>query len=163
MKDIKYELTVSALMKYQDSMYRLAMSTVKDRDAALDVVQEASLKALEHYKGLRSPDSIKSWLFRIVINEALKHRASVRRGSPGKEELPEDSYHEPAYDREGEEVYAAVMRLPEQLRLVILLRYYEDLSLREISEVTGININTVKSRLYAAHKKLGADIKEEYL
>lgn len=163
MKDRNYELTVSALLKYQDSMYRLAMSTVRDRDAALDVVQEASLKALEHYKGLRSPDSIKSWLFRIVINEALKHLASVKREFPDDGSLPDETYHEPAYDSEGEEVYAAVMRLPEQLRLVILLRYYEDLSLREISEATGININTVKSRLYAAHKKLGADIKEEYL
>ena len=68
MKNKKYELTVSALIKYQDAMYRLAMSSLRNRDNALDVVQNSALRALEHYQSLRSPESVKSWLFRIVIN-----------------------------------------------------------------------------------------------
>ena len=55
------------------------------------------------------------------------------------------------------------MKLPADLRVIVILRYYEDLSLKDISDITGVNINTVKSRLYASHKKLGAEIKEEYL
>lgn len=163
MKDKNYQLTVDALLRYQDAMYRIAMSTVRNADDALDIVQASALKALENYHKLKSPDSIRSWLFRIVVNEAIDHIKSSGRELLGEENIPESSYHEPAYDRSGEDVCEAVMKLPEQLRIPVILRYYEELSLREISEVTGINLSTVKTRLYKAHKLLGADLQEEYL
>ena len=157
MKDKNYQLTVDALLRYQDAMYRIAMSTVRNADDALDIVQASALKALENYHKLKSPDSIRSWLFRIVVNEAIDHIKSSGRELLGEENIPEAPYHEPAYDRSGEDVYEAVMKLPEQLRILVILRYYEELSLKEISEVTGINLSTVKTRLYKAHKLLGAD------
>lgn len=163
MKDKNYQLTVDALLRYQDAMYRIAMSTVRNADDALDIVQASALKALENYHKLKSPDSIRSWLFRIVVNEAIDHIKASGRELLGEENIPEAPYHEPAYDRSGEDVYEAVMKLPEQLRILVILRYYEELSLKEISEVTGINLSTVKTRLYKAHKLLGADLQEEYL
>ena len=163
MKDKNYQLTVDALLRYQDAMYRIAMSTVRNADDALDIVQASVLKALENYHKLKSPDSIRSWLFRIVVNEAIDHIKASGRELLGEENIPEAPYHEPAYDRSGEDVYEAVMKLPEQLRILVILRYYEELSLKEISEVTGINLSTVKTRLYKAHKLLGADLQEEYL
>ena len=163
MKDKNYQLTVDALLRYQDAMYRIAMSTVRNADDALDIVQASALKALENYHKLKSPDSIRSWLFRIVVNEAIDHIKASGRELLCEENIPEAPYHEPAYDRSGEDVYEAVMKLPEQLRILVILRYYEELSLKEISEVTGINLSTVKTRLYKAHKLLGADLQEEYL
>lgn len=163
MKDKNYQLTVDALLRYQDAMYRIAMSTVRNADDALDIVQASALKALENYHKLKSPDSIRSWLFRIVVNEAIDHIKASGRELLGEENIPEAPYHEPAYDRSGEDVYEAVMKLPEQLRILVILRYYEELSLKEISEVTGINLSTVKTRLYKAHKLLGADLQEDYL
>ena len=163
MKDKNYQLTVDALLRYQDAMYRIAMSTVRNADDALDIVQASALKALENYHKLKSPDSIRSWLFRIVVNEAIDHIKSSGRELLGEENIPESPYHEPAYDRSGEDVCEAVMKLPEQLGIPVILRYYEELSLREISEVTGINLSTVKTRLYKAHKLLGADLQEDYL
>ena len=163
MKDKKYELTVSALIKYQDAMYRLAMSSLRNRDNALDVVQNSALRALEHYQSLRSPESVKSWLFRIVINESARYMRSAAKEIPNDQDITEEIYHEKAFNKHGEEVLEAVMKLPADLRVIVILRYYEDLSLKDISDITGVNINTVKSRLYASHKKLGAEIKEEYL
>ena len=163
MKDKNYQLTVDALLRYQDAMYRIAMSTVRNADDALDIVQASALKALENYHKLKSPDSIRSWLFRIVVNEAIDHIKASGRELLREENIAEAPYHEPAYNRSGEDVYEAVMKLPEQLRILVILRYYEELSLKEISEVTGINLSTVKTRLYKAHKLLGADLQEEYL
>ena len=122
MKDKNYQLTVDALLRYQDAMYRIAMSTVRNADDALDIVQASALKALENYHKLKSPDSIRSWLFRIVVNEAIDHIKASGRELLGEENIPEAPYHEPAYDRSGEDVYEAVMKLPEQLRILVILR-----------------------------------------
>ena len=164
MDNKKYELVVSALLRYTDAMYRIAFTTVKNRDDALDVVQNATVKALERYQSLNGIESAKSWLFRIVYNESINFIKKAAREIPyEKEELPEQSYEEKGFGKEGEEVYRAVMTLPEYLRTVVILRYYEELSLQQIADITGININTVKSRLYSAHKKLGREIREEDL
>ena len=58
------------------------------------------------------------------------------------------------------EVYEEIQKLPEDMKTVIILRFYEELSLQEISEVTKTNLSTVKSRLYAALKKLQKGLEE---
>ena len=62
---------------------------------------------------------------------------------------------------DGETVYESVMKLPDDMRTVVILRYYEELSLKEIAEITNTNLNTVKYRLYAAQKRIEKMIKEE--
>ena len=161
MKDKKYELVVSCITENQEMMYRLALSYAKERDGALDIVQNTVLKALKAYESLRTDDAVKGWLFRILVNEALRYVDKNKREIPSpREELPESEYREKAYDSDGGEVYDAVMRLPPELRTIVILRYFEELSLREISEATGINLNTVKTRLYTAHKRLREELKE---
>jgi len=59
------------------------------------------------------------------------------------------------------DLYQAIMQLPSELKTIVLLRYFEDMTLKEIAHVTNINENTVKSRLYASLKKLRLSLKEE--
>lgn len=160
MKQDIYDRTVSYIIENQEKFYRLAYSYVGGRDSALDVVQNAVCKGLEGCYGLKNPDAIKTWFYRIVVNEALQYiRKNKREGVSADGELPEQIYEEPAYERE-REVYEAVQKLKEPMKTVVVLRFYEELTLKQIAEITGTNLNTVKSRLYSALEKLEKVLKE---
>ncbi len=155
-----YDRTVSYIIENQEKFYRLAYSYVKDKDSALDVVQNAICKGLEKCYDLKNPDALKTWFYRIVVNESLQYIRKNRKEMVSADgELPEQIYHEEAYDRE-REVYEEVHRLPEPMRTVVVLHFYEDLTLKQISEITGTNLNTVKSRLYSALNKMERNLKE---
>ncbi|MDO4292285.1 MAG: RNA polymerase sigma factor [Eubacteriales bacterium] len=155
-----YDRTVSYIIENQEKFYRLAYSYVRNKDAALDVVQSAICKGLEKCCGLKNPAALKTWFYRIVVNESIQYIRDNRREVVSADgELPEQSYHEPAYDR-NREVYEEVARLPEPMRTVVVLHFYEELTLKQISEVTGTNLSTVKSRLYSALNKMGKKLKE---
>lgn len=70
------------------------------------------------------------------------------------------TYEEPAFD-EDKQAYEAVMQLSEPMKTVIILHYYEDLTLKQIAEITDTPLSTVKTRLYSALKKLKLILKEE--
>lgn len=155
-----YDCTVSYILENQDRFYRLAYSYVRDKDSALDVVQNAICKGLEKCYELRNPDALKTWFYRIVVNEALQYiRKGKREIASADDEIPEQAYHEPAYEK-SHEVFDEVSRLPEPMKTVVILHFYEDLTLKQISEITGTNLNTVKSRLYSALNKLEKALKE---
>ena len=136
--DEKYELVVSCITENQDSLYRLALSYTKDRQSALDVVQNTVLRALESYERLRNSASVKPWLFKIAVNESNRYMAKNKREIPSEpSELPEEAYIEKAYEKgEGNAVCEAVMHLPEDMKTVVILRYFEDMSLKEVAMAT---------------------------
>ena len=147
----KEELLTQFLVENQTGFYRLAYSVLKNTDDALDAVQTAVCRALERQGGLRDTGAIRTWFYRILMNtchDALRQRA---RAVPFPEELElshEDP--EPADDTLARQVDA----LPPEVGTIIKLRFYEEMTLKEISQITGQNLNTVKSRLYAGLKKL---------
>ena len=155
-----YDRTVSYILENQNRFYRLAYSYVRSEDVALDVVQSAICKGLEKCFGLKNPEALGTWFYRIVVNEALQYLRKSRKESVSPDgELPEQAYHEPAYERQ-REVYEEVMRLAEPMKTVVVLQFYEGLTLKQISEVTDTNLNTVKSRLYSALNRLEKGLKE---
>jgi len=158
-----YDSVAAYIIENQNRFYRLAYSYVGDREAALDVVQNAILKGLEKCDTLRNQDAVKTWFYRIVVNEALQIlRARKREELSADGEVFEQAYTEPAYDRE-REVYEAVRNLPDPGRAVVILHYYEDLTLKQIAEITDVNLNTVKYRLYSSLERLKKRLKEEAL
>ncbi len=145
---------------HQDRFYRLAFTYVKDPDAAMGVVQNAVVQALTHVHTLREPAYLKTWFYRILVNEGLGYLRKNKRVLPA-EEAPEAflSVGDPCEDIARRlDVYRAVSRLKPKLRTVVVLRFYEDMPLSEIAQVTGGNINTVKSRLYKALELLRAEM-----
>lgn len=147
----KEETLTGYLVENQDRFYRLAYSVLKDPDEALDAVQTAVCSALERQSGLRDAGAVRAWFYRILINacnDALRQRARV---VPFPEDLePAQEDPEPA----DETLIRRVEALPPEVGMVIKLRFYEELTLREISQITGQNLSTVKSRLYAGLRKL---------
>lgn len=141
----------------QERFYRIAYSYVKDREDALDIVHNAIVKALQSCPGLRSPEYAQTWFCRILINESISFLRKERRLVP-LEEIPEaESAPEP--ERETYlDLYAALDKLPPELKTVVILRFFEDMKLDEIAQVLPANLSTVKSRLYRALKLLKLDM-----
>ncbi|WP_297716722.1 RNA polymerase sigma factor [Intestinimonas sp.] len=147
------QLLVEHIVNGQTEFYRLAMSYVKNRDAALDVVQEAIVKALSKVDTVREPAYLKTWFYRILINEAMNHFRR-NRNLVSLEEVMADRAEEGRDPGERLDLYDAIERLSLPEQTVIKLRYFEDLKLEEIAQATGTNLNTVKSRLYKAIRRL---------
>lgn len=141
----------------QERFYRIAYSYVNDREDALDIVHNAIVKALQSCPGLRSPEYAQTWFCRILINESISFLRRERRLVP-LEEIPEaESAPEP--ERETYlDLYAALDKLPPELKTVVILRFFEDMKLDEIAQVLPANLSTVKSRLYRALKLLKLDM-----
>ena len=138
------------LVDHQDRFYRLAYSYLRHPEDAMDAVQTAVCRAIERQDRLRNPAFFRSWFYRILVNVCLD--ALRRRGR-----------FVPLTELMDELLFRQIDALPQEVSTVIKLRFFEDLSLKEISVVTGCNINTVKSRLYSGLKKLklsleGADL-----
>lgn len=148
----KEETLTSFLVETQARSYRLAYSVLQNREEALDAVQTAVCRALERQDSLRDPGAVKTWFTRILMNicnDLLRQRSRV---IPFPEDGPELSCEDP--EPADEALARRVDALPAEVGTVIKLRFYEELTLKEIGEVTGQNISTVKSRLYAGLKKL---------
>ena len=141
------------LVENQARFYRLAYSYLKDREEALDAVQTAVCRALEKQDSLHEPEALRTWFYRILVNtctDLLRKRKRVTLIPP--EALDAGSYEDPlpADDTLSRRVDA----LPPEIQTIVKLRFYEELSLKEISAVTGWNLSTVKTRLYTGLKKL---------
>lgn len=148
----KEETLTSFLIETQARSYRLAYSVLHDREEALDAVQTAVCRALERQDSLRDPGAVRTWFTRILMNacnDTLRRRSRV---VPFPEDGPELSCEDP--EPADETLARRVEALPAEVGTVIKLRFYEELTLREIGEVTGQNLSTVKSRLYAGLRKL---------
>ena len=137
----------------QADFYRLAYSYVNDRDTALDIVQESVVKALTKVDSLREPAYMKTWFYRILVNECMNAFRRSRRLLPYDQAMED----RPAPERDEAarlDLYDAIARLGEKEQVIIRLRFFEDMKLEEIARVTGINLNTVKTRLYKGLKQL---------
>ena len=144
-----------------DKIYRLAFSYSKNQQDAEDIVNESVRRALDGVENLRNEEFLGTWFFRIVVNTAntyLKSRSKLIY----LDEIMEDSLT--AEDKyENTDLYEAVMKLDSKYIIIIVLKFYEDLTIERISEILDENISTVKTRLYKALKKLRLEIIKEDL
>ena len=146
------ELT-AYLVEDQARFYRLAYSYLNNREEALDAVQTAVCKALEKQDSLRDAGAIRTWFTRILVNacmDQLRQRKRVTFVPP--EALDAGSYEDPL--PEDGSLARRVDALPPEVAAIVKLRFYEELSLPEISAVMNCPLSTVKTRLYTGLKKL---------
>ena len=151
------------IVAHQEEFYRLAYSYVKNRDAALDVVQESIVKALAKSDTLRRPEYLKTWFYRILLNESMNHHRRAKRLVPLEDTLLETPVpaRDPGERLDLYDLYDAIGRLSFPEQTVVKLRFFEDMKLEEIARVTNTNLNTVKSRLYKSLRRLRELTEEE--
>ncbi|MEK4427421.1 sigma-70 family RNA polymerase sigma factor [Solibacillus sp. FSL K6-1523] len=159
------------MIEYGNELVRLAFSYVKDAEAAKDIVQNTFIKCYKKLDSFRFDAQIKTWLYRITINECkdyLKswHYKMVQVKSfineTAKSILP--STEKAVIDKfNNGEIKDTIFSLPKVYREIIYLYYYDSLTTGEIAEVLDIPVNTVKTRLRRAKQRLEPLIREAEL
>jgi len=152
--------------RYQRVLYNAAYRLLGDREDARDVAQGAFVKAYEKLASFDTRYRFFSWIYRIVVNEALNARSRRRPDSPLVADLPGRGagVEDALASRERKDcVQAALLRLSSDDREVIVLRHFADLSYAEIGETLGVPEKTVKSRLHEARQRLGRILEPESL
>lgn len=140
-------------------IYRLAFSYVKNEHDAEDIVNESVRRALDGIEQLRNEEFLGTWFFRIVINTSNTYLKSKSKLIYLDEIVENSLTTEDKY--QDTDLYDAVMKLDSKYRIVIILKFYEDMTIERISEILDENISTVKTKLYKALKKLRLEIDKE--
>ncbi len=144
---------------YADMVFRVAFGILRNREEAQDVVMDTFI-ALMKQTAFNDEGHIKAWLIRTAENKSINvvRSARVRHNVPLDEEL-ENTLTAPAHDRDGE-VLDMVLRLPDKLKSIIYMFYYEDMSASEIAQALCISEGTVYKRLERGRKALKLSIEE---
>lgn len=146
------------------SLYRIAFLYVKQEEDALDVMQEVAYHTFKNIKSLKNIEYFKTWLTRITINCAIDHIRENGKNISLESEWIENI--EPISETQEKEILLKVTVedlmnvLEAEEKSVILLKYYQQYSFREISELLQLPLGTVKTILYRALKKLREKAKE---
>lgn len=124
-----------------------------------DLAQETWIRVVRHAGGYNPDFAFATWLFRIAWNQAKDHRSARRHEAlpPGAEEHPDPAPHPEALamaSADRARVAEGLRALPPKLAELLALRYFEELTERELAERLEIPKGTVKSRLHAAHRQL---------
>lgn len=135
-----------------NKIYRLAFSYAKNAQDAEDIVNESVKRALTGINLLREDNYMSTWFYRIVINTAnsylkLKSKIIYMDDITTESLTIEDNYQDT-------DLYNQVMKLESKYRIIIILKYYEDMTIEQISKILNENVNTIKTRLYRALDKL---------
>ena len=145
------------VLKYQKPVYNAALRMLRHPEDARDVAQTVFLKAYEHLEDFDPTHRFYSWIYRIALNESINQLNGRKRVAPVPEDEPSDGPGpEQVLDAEqsGHRVQAALMRLSDEYRAVIVLRHFLDCSYEEMAEVLQLPEKTVKSRLFSARQLL---------
>lgn len=146
--------------RYQRGLFAVAMRLLGNYEDARDATQNAFIRAYEHLETFDPERRFFSWICRIVVNESL----NLKRARPAEAPLADragdaaDGFDAVVGDERRRELQRALGRLPEDQRVVIVLRYFAELSYEEIGAAVGVPQKTVKSRLFEARQRLAETI-----
>ena len=143
------------IRQYSDMIYRIAVHNCRNAADAEDIMQDVFMDLLTKCPCRDDPAHLKAWLIRVTINKCRSlHRQAWYRKSVPLEECAELAQPEQS------SVMEEIWQLPETMRNVIYLYYYEDFTIAEIAEILGKNANTVSSTLQRARRKLREILEE---
>lgn len=161
------------VVKYQHKILNLVMRYVRDPADALDVAQEAFIKAYRAARSFRGDSAFYTWLYRIAINTAKNHLVSARRRPVGLDVDLQDAETFDAFSdlrdidtperlaltaEIGEAINKAIADLPDELRTAILLREIEGMSYEEIAQTMDCPVGTVRSRIFRAREAIDKQV-----
>jgi len=156
------------ILIYQKRVYHVIRRMVLIHEDADDLTQNTFIKAYRHIDKFHGNSSIFTWLYRIATNEALSFLEKKKKRfffSIDDHQEKMESYLDQAGNLNGDEIQIilqkALLKLPAKQRLVFQLKYQEELSYEEMSEVTGTSVGALKASYHHAVKKIEEYIKSE--
>jgi RNA polymerase sigma factor (sigma-70 family) len=160
-RDGRVERLAVLFERYQTMLYNFFLRLTGNRAASEDLVQEVFMRVLKYRAGYQGDSRFNVWLFQIARNAHIDHLRKRKGDLPLDEQFVEAPDRAPlpaaAYeaDREAELVRRALDRLPAGKREILVLFRFQDLKLREIAELLGCQVGTVKAQVHRALKDLG--------
>lgn len=161
------------ISKYEKKVYNTVLRIIRDKEAAKDISQEVFIKVYKSLKNFNEKSKFSTWLYRIAVNTSIdelrKNKNRYNNISLDNPDPEHDNTRQAEFEISGskdtpeeklikkekiKELYKAINMLQEDQRILILLRDIQGLSYDEISDVTGIKIGTVKSKLNRARNAL---------
>lgn len=157
------ESFASLIEQYKIELYKISYLYTKNQDDALEAIDETVYKSFISIKKLKKPEFFKTWIIRILINECItllkKKNKIILENDNTKFEIPcNDNYD---VTIEFEDLYDAINILNDKQRTAIVLRYFQDFKISEISEVMEMSDNTVKSHIRRGILSLKKSLGEE--
>ena len=158
--------------RWEQPLYRFIYRNVGNTETAKDLCQNTFIKTFKHLKNLKEKEKFSPWIYRIALNlcrdefkRRKRHRMTYLEDMHGNDDSnsltdmipdegnmnPEEIYHN---EELGDILKRLLMKLPEEQRVVIVMKQYEGLKFTEIAEILEQPINTIKSRLYYALRAL---------
>lgn len=144
-------------------LYKIAYSYVKDENKALDIIQECAYRGFLNINKLKEPRIFKTWITRILINVAIDYLKKEENIIYLKEEQMIAPRKDNISIEEKLDLYKAIDILKEEYKMVVILKYFNDMTIEEIASVMKLPINTIKSHLKRAKEKLNKILMEDYL
>lgn len=153
---------------YGESLKRFIYTYVKNRSQTDDLFQEVLVTVYQKIETFQERSSFKTWLYRIAANKCKDYlRSPINRLLLIKDQIhekytditPEQSY---MMNEQKHQLMQAIFALPIKYREVLILQYYKEFSIQEISELLKINPSTVRTRLMRAKERLKQELKEEF-
>jgi RNA polymerase sigma-70 factor (ECF subfamily) len=157
--------------QYHKKVYRIAYGVVRQREEALDIVQEVFIKLYRSIRNFKGKSKFYTYLYRMAMNTAIDHARRMRKSpvlsldeiegfqpSEGDEKRPDSIFFQKEFE---ERVKGALEKLPTDQRMALIFREVEGLSYQEMAEAMGCSIGTVMSRLHYARKRIQEFLKEQ--
>jgi len=153
------------LRQYERPIYWHIRRMVVNHEDAQDVMQETFIRVFQGLSKLRQKELLKVWVYKIATNECIRHLTKIRERTitevseddllVKRLEASEDVDWE---DVEGVRLQKAILRLSQQERTVFNMRYYDEMSYEEISQVTGSTVATLKVAFHHAKEKIKTEL-----
>ncbi len=159
--------------QYKKLVFHIVFRIVKDEEEREDVCQDVFIKVYQGLKGFKGDCKLSSWVGKIAYNTSLNHigkRHDDLWEDMGNREVFLESIngngHHPDYiatqSNYGKILRSEISRLPEQQKIIVSLYHFDDLSYKEISDITGLPDGTVKSYLFRARQTLKERLEKKY-
>jgi RNA polymerase sigma factor (sigma-70 family) len=156
--------------RYKNKVYNLAFRICGNHEEAQEIAQDSFLKSYRSLNGFKMKSSFATWLYRISYNTAISYVRQRKKGLLSLEDFPADatdfigtnpSEEEAEREYRNNLVSFALQKIEEEERGLISLFYYEEMSIEEISQVTGISRSSIKVKLFRARQKMLQIIEKE--
>lgn len=157
MFQITHENASALFRQYANAVYRIALGIVRSPEEAEDILMDCFSAAIHHAGGFNDENHLKNWLMRMAEHRAL----NVVKSARVKRNVPHEAAEEVAAPQKAQnELLDTVMKLPDIVKAVIYMFYYEDMPAADIAKTLCISENTVYKRLAKGRKLLKISLEE---
>lgn len=144
-----------------DDLYKIAKSRINNEDDIADAVQETMIATFKNIKKLRDTSQFKQWVITILINKCNRIYRRKYKKDISYEEYNFESFSSSCNIESNIEFYEMLKDLKYEEKIVIILYYLEQYSIKDIKEILKMNENTVTTHLYRARQKIKKNLKDK--